>query len=157
MADADTTSNSSSNATTRSRFESLKTHVLANRLDTALWLSRVLAIVFTIGYVLPIFGYVSLAYYHTLCRRIVLTVSICLFTAQQRANLLLQSADGQCGHQRTATAPAIAARSDYSRIPVPVAAGGLLPLSVLFADFPVRQSDDSDPVPGCAVCRAAFG
>lgn len=47
---------SSANEAPRSRFESLKTHVLANRLDTALWLSRVLAIVFTLGYVVPIFG-----------------------------------------------------------------------------------------------------
>lgn len=59
MADADNSSSgtgSGSTATTRSRFASLKTHVLANQLDTALWLSRVLAIIFTIGYVVPIFG-----------------------------------------------------------------------------------------------------
>lgn len=50
---------SSSNATSPpapSRFEALKTHVLANRLDAALWLSRVLAIIFTAAYIVPIFG-----------------------------------------------------------------------------------------------------
>lgn len=34
----------------------LKAHVLSNKLDAALWLSRVLAIVFTVAYVVPIFG-----------------------------------------------------------------------------------------------------
>lgn len=37
-------------------FEGLKAHILRNKLDAALWASRVLAIVFTIGYILPIFG-----------------------------------------------------------------------------------------------------
>lgn len=37
-------------------FEGLKAHVQSNKLDAALWLSRVLAIVFTIAYVIPIFG-----------------------------------------------------------------------------------------------------
>lgn len=44
------------NATPLRGFEGLKAHVLSNKLDAALWLSRVLAIVFTIAYVLPIFG-----------------------------------------------------------------------------------------------------
>lgn len=37
-------------------FAALKDHVSRNRLDTALWASRVLTIVFALGYVLPIFG-----------------------------------------------------------------------------------------------------
>jgi len=37
-------------------FGALKDHVSRNRLDTALWASRVLTIVFAIGYVFPIFG-----------------------------------------------------------------------------------------------------
>lgn len=37
-------------------FAALKDHVMNNRLDTALWASRVLTIVFAIGYVFPIFG-----------------------------------------------------------------------------------------------------
>lgn len=50
MADA------SSEATPPRGFEGLKAHVLSNKLDAALWLSRVLAIVFTVAYVIPIFG-----------------------------------------------------------------------------------------------------
>lgn len=36
--------------------EALKSHVIENKVDVALWASRVLTIVFAIGYVLPIFG-----------------------------------------------------------------------------------------------------
>lgn len=39
--------------------EALKQHVIENKVDVALWASRVLTIIFAIGYVLPIFGYVS--------------------------------------------------------------------------------------------------
>lgn len=38
-------------------FEALKQHVIDNKVDVALWASRVLTIIFAIGYVLPIFGY----------------------------------------------------------------------------------------------------
>lgn len=37
-------------------FAALKDHVMNNRLDTALWASRILTIVFAIGYMIPIFG-----------------------------------------------------------------------------------------------------
>jgi len=43
-------------------FAALKDHVSNNRLDTALWASRVLTIVFAIGYVFPIFGSATTAY-----------------------------------------------------------------------------------------------
>lgn len=36
--------------------EALKQHVMLNKIDAALWASRVLTVVFTIGYILPIFG-----------------------------------------------------------------------------------------------------
>lgn len=38
--------------------EALKSHVLANKVDSALWASRVLTILFAVGYVIPIFGWV---------------------------------------------------------------------------------------------------
>lgn len=38
-------------------FEALKQHVIDNKVDVALWASRVLTIIFAFGYVLPIFGY----------------------------------------------------------------------------------------------------
>lgn len=37
-------------------FDALKTHVIANKVDSALWASRVLTILFAVGYVIPIFG-----------------------------------------------------------------------------------------------------
>jgi transmembrane protein 33 len=36
--------------------EAVKNHMLENKVETALWVSRVLSIVFAIGYLLPIFG-----------------------------------------------------------------------------------------------------
>lgn len=39
-------------------FEALKQHVIDNKTDVALWASRVLTIIFAIGYMLPIFGFV---------------------------------------------------------------------------------------------------
>lgn len=37
-------------------FQALKQHVIDNKADVALWASRVLTIIFAIGYMLPIFG-----------------------------------------------------------------------------------------------------
>lgn len=47
---------SDENAPDNRGFAALKDHVVRNRLDTALWASRILTIVFAIGYVFPIFG-----------------------------------------------------------------------------------------------------
>lgn len=41
-------------------FEALKQHVIDNKVDVALWASRVLTIIFAFGYVLPIFGWVQI-------------------------------------------------------------------------------------------------
>lgn len=46
--------------------EALKQHVMLNKIDAALWASRVLTVVFTIGYILPIFGNPTNAYYKVL-------------------------------------------------------------------------------------------
>lgn len=35
--------------------EALKTHVIANKIDCGMWAIRVLAIIFAIGYFIPIF------------------------------------------------------------------------------------------------------
>lgn len=37
-------------------WEALKAHISQNKVDVALWASRVITIAFTIGYILPIFG-----------------------------------------------------------------------------------------------------
>ncbi|XP_063698870.1 Krueppel homolog 2 [Culicoides brevitarsis] len=44
-------------------FEALKAHVIANKIDSALWASRVLTILFAVGYVIPLFGNAQSAYY----------------------------------------------------------------------------------------------
>lgn len=49
--------NNTDNDSTQPRgVQAVKNHMLANKIDTALWVSRVLSIVFAIGYILPIFG-----------------------------------------------------------------------------------------------------
>lgn len=52
---SDNSSSSNQNQPARG-FEALKAHVTANKIDSALWASRVLTILFAVGYVLPIFG-----------------------------------------------------------------------------------------------------
>jgi len=46
--------------------EALKQHIIANKVDVALWASRVLTIIFAFGYVLPIFGNAQNAFYKVL-------------------------------------------------------------------------------------------
>lgn len=46
--------------------QALKEHIILNKIDTALWASRVLTILFAIGYVIPIFGNPTNAYYKVL-------------------------------------------------------------------------------------------
>lgn len=36
--------------------EAVKNHMMEFKIETALWISRVLSIVFAIGYLIPIFG-----------------------------------------------------------------------------------------------------
>jgi transmembrane protein 33 len=36
--------------------EAVKNHFIENKIETALWVSRILTVVFAIGYMLPIFG-----------------------------------------------------------------------------------------------------
>lgn len=50
-------SNSTDNETPQPRgVAAVKDHMLENKIETALWISRVLSILFAIGYVLPLFG-----------------------------------------------------------------------------------------------------
>jgi transmembrane protein 33 len=48
-------SNSTENEQPRG-VEAVKNHILENKIETALWVSRILSIFFAIGYLLPIFG-----------------------------------------------------------------------------------------------------
>lgn len=46
--------------------QKLKEHIILNKIDTALWAFRLLTILFTIGYIIPIFGNPTNAYYKVL-------------------------------------------------------------------------------------------
>lgn len=59
-------SNSTDNDNQPRGIEAVKNHMLENKIETALWLSRVLSIVFAIGYLLPIFGSSQSAFYKVL-------------------------------------------------------------------------------------------
>ena len=39
-----------------SRFQAVVEHMKGNMLDSALWISRLLTIIFSIGYIIPLFG-----------------------------------------------------------------------------------------------------
>jgi len=58
-------SNSTDNEQPRG-IEAVKKSILENKIETALWLSRVLSIVFAVGYLLPIFGSSQSAFYKVL-------------------------------------------------------------------------------------------
>ena len=49
-------SNTTDNENQPRGIEAVKVHMLENKIETALWVSRVLSIVFAVGYLLPIFG-----------------------------------------------------------------------------------------------------
>lgn len=49
-------SNSTDNDNQPRGIEAVKNHMLENKIETALWCSRVLSIVFAIFYLIPIFG-----------------------------------------------------------------------------------------------------
>lgn len=53
MSDGDTTNSTSRS---QSKLDELKNHVIAHKTDCALWAIRVFAIIFSIGYFLPIIG-----------------------------------------------------------------------------------------------------
>ncbi|XP_077283365.1 transmembrane protein 33-containing Krueppel homolog 2 [Arctopsyche grandis] len=47
-------------------FEALKAHVIANKVEVALWLTRVFTIILCLGYLIPMFNNASNAYYKAL-------------------------------------------------------------------------------------------
>lgn len=56
MSDNSTQQENAQQGQSQRGFEALKAHVIANKIDSALWASRVLTILFAVGYVIPIFG-----------------------------------------------------------------------------------------------------
>lgn len=49
-------STSSENQQTPRGLSVLKTHIIQNKIDVALWATRMLTVLFAISYVIPIFG-----------------------------------------------------------------------------------------------------
>ncbi|KAJ8971730.1 hypothetical protein NQ317_002560 [Molorchus minor] len=62
------TATENSNSTTRTslNYEALKNHVVTHKIDCTLWAIRVISIIFTIGYILPVFGSSQNYYYKVL-------------------------------------------------------------------------------------------
>lgn len=58
--------NSTDNENQPRGIAAVKIHMMENKIETALWVSRVLSIVFAIGYLLPIFGSSQSAFYKVL-------------------------------------------------------------------------------------------
>lgn len=58
--------NSTDNDNQPRGIEAVKNHMMENKIETALWISRVLSIVFAIGYLIPLFGTSQSAFYKVL-------------------------------------------------------------------------------------------
>lgn len=41
----------------------LKQHIIDNKIKVGLWVTRLFTLIFTIGYIIPIFGYVVTSYF----------------------------------------------------------------------------------------------
>lgn len=63
---SDNSSSTQEGATPQRGVDALKKHVIDNKADVALWASRVLTVIFAIGYILPLFGNAQTAYYKVL-------------------------------------------------------------------------------------------
>lgn len=58
--------NSTDNDNQPRGIEAVKNHMMENKIETALWISRVLSILFAIGYLIPLFGTSQSAFYKVL-------------------------------------------------------------------------------------------
>lgn len=59
MADSANTASANSSPQVEKGWGALKQHVLANKINAGLWATRVFTMLFTIGYIIPLFGYVQ--------------------------------------------------------------------------------------------------
>lgn len=63
MADTASATSESNSVHTEKGWSALKQHIIDNKIKVGLWLTRLFTIIFTIGYIIPIFGYVTLYYF----------------------------------------------------------------------------------------------
>lgn len=56
MSDSNNSENTQPPRSRGLNFDALKHHVMAHKVDMGLWAIRILTIIFTLGYFLPIFG-----------------------------------------------------------------------------------------------------
>lgn len=69
--------NSTDNGNQQPRgIEAVKNHMLANKIETALWISRVLSVFFAIGFLLPIFRWATWTFFHIYRFRVVRPLKI---------------------------------------------------------------------------------
>lgn len=60
---ADTTTPGDNSAHMEKGWLALRQHIIDNKIKVGLWVTRLFTILFTIGYIIPIFGYVVAANY----------------------------------------------------------------------------------------------
>lgn len=145
--------------------EALKQHIIENKVDVALWASRVLTIIFAIGYVLPIFGLVLISGSHRSAINInFFPITICFFffwkkktiflcfVLQNCIQLILQSIISKCGYKCITFATANATFNIYTGIFCNAFGWRFLSLLVLFDHIFVRRAIHFDFIAGGFVC-----
>lgn len=60
---ADTTSSSNTSTQMEKGWYALSQYVVDNKINVGLWVTRLFTIIFTVGYIIPIFGYNILSYF----------------------------------------------------------------------------------------------
>lgn len=58
MADSSSTTSADSSTQIEKGWGALKKHVVSNKIMAGLWATRLFTLLFTIGYIIPLFGYV---------------------------------------------------------------------------------------------------
>jgi hypothetical protein len=66
MSDSNTDTSGNGTQQPQRGFEAVKNHMLANKIETALWISRILSVFFAVGYIFPVFSSSQSAFYKVL-------------------------------------------------------------------------------------------
>lgn len=177
--------NSTDNDNQPRGIEAVKNHMLENKIETALWVSRVLSIVFAIGYLLPIFGWViefiasNIDYFlarttfinyslriHTFTFYIVnfsrngrnaLLYVFLNFIFQIFAKCILQSANFKCSNFGASIASKITSNSVHKGVFGTLVARGFMSLPFLLTHIPIRSTIHRSSVSRCFIRRTPLG
>ena len=117
----------------------LAAHISSNKIDFALWCTRLITIVFTFNYLVPIFGWVW-PLFEACYPRMLIHLT---FLSQERNQHVLQSADGQCGNQCPQAAPAAAQGAVHKGVSSHALCRRQCPLPALLIQLYLLGTDDS--------------